>query len=286
MRVEHIMSLNPVACESDQPCQEAAALMRDRATGCVVVLENERVVGLLTDRMLATELVAGGLDGDTPVSDVMVREVACLSPDDSVFAACDTMRSAHLARRVPVIGPGRELLGIVSISDIAVVAQDLIDAVLAEDTQHSLKRARVLTGAKRFVKRLRRPTKVDRLPAELPALPKRRASRPGLVRNPIPRSIRRMRNPAVTRNNARRGTDAGRREGRAGGRARRPGRGGTDPRSRGARRGAGTIGDRAGRSRRTAAGQAQGRRRGGGKGRGGQKGRGRASSRRQTAATS
>jgi CBS domain-containing protein len=183
MRAQHFMSLNPVACASDQTCAEVARLMRDRAVGCVVVLEGEQVVGLVTDRMLVTTCMAEAMDPQqTPVEEVMVRDVACVSPEATIFAVVDVLRGAHLARRVPVVGPRRELLGLVSIADIAVVAKDLIDAVLQEETQHSLKRARALTGGKRIAKRIRRPTKMGRLPDAEP-IAKRGPSRPGPVRN-------------------------------------------------------------------------------------------------------
>jgi CBS domain-containing protein len=191
MRVEHIMSLNPVTCEVGDPCAHAARLMRDRGVGCVVVLQGQRVAGLLTDRLLATTCLADALDPEgTRVEDVMLSEVACVGPDDSVFTAMDTMRGAGRARRLPVIGPDRELLGLVSISDLALVAQEFMDSVLEEELHRARKEARVLTGAKRFAKRIRRPTKVHRLPAGPTIRAKRQGSRPGPARNPLPRASR------------------------------------------------------------------------------------------------
>ena len=185
MRVAHFMTLNPVTCEADDPCTFAAALMRDRGVGCVVVLRDGRVCGLVTDRMLVTECLAGGLDPDAPVSDIMLEDPVCVRPDDNIFAVCDTLRGANLARRAPVLNQRDELVGVVSISDIAVIARDLVDAVLHEETHNSLREARALTGGKRIIKRIRRPAKADRIP-EAPVVPKRRASRPGLVKDVLP----------------------------------------------------------------------------------------------------
>lgn len=102
-----------------------------------------------------------------------------------------------------MVGPRRELLGLVSIADIAVVAKDLIDAVLKEETQHSLKRTHALTGGKRIIKRIRRPTQMDRIP-DAEVFAKRGPSRPGPVRNVY-------RNPAGGRKNRAPGAPAGRR---------------------------------------------------------------------------
>jgi hypothetical protein len=89
------------------------------------------------------------------------------------------MRSAGVVRRLPVVNANKELIGIVSISDIAVVAQDLVDGVLLEATHNAMNEARVLTGAKRIVKEIRRPTKADRLMPEQETRPVTEATRGG-----------------------------------------------------------------------------------------------------------
>lgn len=159
MRIENIMTKNPVTADVSATCEEVAGHMRDKGVGCVITLRNGKAAGLITDRMLATHVLADGRDASTPVEDVMIENPGVLSPDDTIFHAVDAMRSANLARRLPVVNAYNELVGVVSISDIAVVAKDLIDAVLLEETHHSLKEAKVQTGAKRMVKEIRRPTK-------------------------------------------------------------------------------------------------------------------------------
>jgi len=166
MHVEHFMTKNPVACDANEPVEGVARLMRDKGVGCVVVLRNGRVAGIVTDRQLALGVLGEGLGADTPVEDVMTSDPACLTEQDNLFSAIDTMRSAGVVRRVPVVNAKKELLGIVSISDIAPIAKDLIDAILLEDLHHSTSEAQILTGAKRIVKEIRRPTKLDKLMPE------------------------------------------------------------------------------------------------------------------------
>lgn len=166
MHVEHFMTKNPVACEAADPVQKVAGLMREKGVGSVVVLRNGKVTGIVTDRMLTTEVLGQGMDVTTPVEQVMVENPATLSLDDNLFSVVDSMRSARLARRIPVVNANDELVGIVSISDIAVIAKDLMDAVMLEETHHALEEARVLTGGKRIADDMRRPTKLDRLPPE------------------------------------------------------------------------------------------------------------------------
>lgn len=64
---------------------------------------------------------------------------------------------------MPVVNANRELVGVVSISDVAIIAKDLIDAVLLEETHNATKNTHILTGAKTIAKDIRRPTKTDRL---------------------------------------------------------------------------------------------------------------------------
>jgi CBS domain-containing protein len=190
MHARNVMTLNPVACDADATVAEAAQLMRDRKVGFVCVLQGSRLVGVLTDRQVATDCVAEGLDPvETPVEHVMAQP-ATIGPDETIFAVLDTMRGAGMVRRVPVVDESGALLGVVSLSDLAVVAKDLIGGILDEDLHNAQTNARALTGAKRIVKRIRRPSKADRL--QDPAVgPKRRANRPGEQRNPIPRQDRR-----------------------------------------------------------------------------------------------
>lgn len=166
MHVEHFMTKNPVACDVLDPIEVVARLMRDKGVGCVVCLRNGKVAGIVTDRQLAIGALAEGLGADTAVEDVMTADPACVTLEDNVFSVVDTMRSAGVVRRVPVVNAERELVGIVSISDVAVIAKDLVDAVFLEDTYNATRETMLLTGAKRVVKEMRRPAKGDRLPPE------------------------------------------------------------------------------------------------------------------------
>lgn len=166
MHVEHFMTTNPVACDVGDSVETVARLMRDKGVGSVVVLQGGKVAGLVTDRQVAVRCVADGLGAGATVKDIMTENPATLSLDDNIFSAVDTLRSAGVVRRVPVVNTNRELLGVVSISDIAVIAKDLVDAVFLDATHNAMSEAHVLTGGKRVVHQLRRPTQAERMPPE------------------------------------------------------------------------------------------------------------------------
>ncbi|MBK9265293.1 MAG: CBS domain-containing protein [Polyangiaceae bacterium] len=115
--------------------REAARAMADNHIGAVLVTENQKLVGIVTDRDLALDVVAGELDSNTTtLRDVMSDEIACVDVDDSVKDVLDTMRK-HACRRVPVLSEGRPV-GIVTLDDLiiegAVSLDDLRTVVCAQ----------------------------------------------------------------------------------------------------------------------------------------------------------
>lgn len=169
MNVEDIMTKEPVACDVQDPIRHAARLMRDKGVGCIVGLRNDTVAGILTDRDVC--LAFAEERDDETVEEVMTMEVGRLNPDDSVFHAVDVFRSAGVVRRLPVVNRNDQLVGLLSIADLAVVAQDLNQAIYLEETHNALDDARIMTGAKEFSKVIRRPTKEGRLPPPREARP-------------------------------------------------------------------------------------------------------------------
>ncbi|RFO94663.1 CBS domain-containing protein [Rhodoferax lacus] len=108
----------------------AARLMRDNHVGCLVVVEHndgrQTAVGILTDRDLVTAVVAPELDINRfCVEDVMSTDLVCAREDDSLIDLMRTMRREGV-RRIPVVGPQRELLGVVTLDDaLDVLAEEL-----------------------------------------------------------------------------------------------------------------------------------------------------------------
>ncbi len=102
----------------DASLVEAAQLMRAQDIGDVLVTQEGRLLGLITDRDIALRAVADGVDPLTMTCDaVCTPEPVTVSPDDAATAAVDLMR-AHAVRRLPVVEDGRPL-GVVSIGDLA-----------------------------------------------------------------------------------------------------------------------------------------------------------------------
>jgi CBS domain-containing protein len=115
--VRDVMTSPVVTIELDRPAQEAARMMRDMDTGDVIVTDNGRLMGIITDRDLAVRLVAQGLELDTPVSRVCTEAPCTVSPDENTRKATELMRE-RAVRRLPVC-EGDQVVGVVSIGDLA-----------------------------------------------------------------------------------------------------------------------------------------------------------------------
>jgi len=98
--------------------QDAARTMADLDSGFLPVGENDRLVGVITDRDIAIRAVGCGCAPDTKIRDVMSDEVKYCYADDDVDDILDNMAVQQI-RRLPVVDRGKRLVGVVSISDLA-----------------------------------------------------------------------------------------------------------------------------------------------------------------------
>ncbi len=117
----------------DAPCREAAQLLRDAGVGCVVVAEDGRPLGIVTDRDLVVRVMAAGRDPEkTPLRDVMSGEPVFLANERSVDQVFATMRQQHV-RRVPVVDAHGRLEGVIALDDLLPLLADqlgdLADAI-------------------------------------------------------------------------------------------------------------------------------------------------------------
>jgi CBS domain-containing protein len=118
----------------------AARLMRENHVGSLVVVDETGgkriVVGILTDRDIVTSVLALDLDCSTlMVEDVMSTDVVTARENDSLFDVMQIMRRKGV-RRVPVVGPEGELLGLVTLDDLLeILAQELGLLVSAIETE-------------------------------------------------------------------------------------------------------------------------------------------------------
>jgi CBS domain-containing protein len=117
--ISEVMTPNPVTLPADKSAVDAAELMRDRDIGDVIVMEQNRVMGILTDRDIVVRVVASGQEpAKVKLADICSKELHTVNPTDPVEEAINLMREKAV-RRILVVKDDRPV-GIVSIGDLAV----------------------------------------------------------------------------------------------------------------------------------------------------------------------
>jgi CBS domain-containing protein len=118
MKISDIMTTNPASVAPDATLGEVATLMRQEDCGSIPVVEDGRLVGIVTDRDIVVRAIAAGKDAKrTPVSEVMSADPITIDPNDDVMEAERHMRERQV-RRLPVVEDGK-LVGIVVTAQIA-----------------------------------------------------------------------------------------------------------------------------------------------------------------------
>jgi CBS domain-containing protein len=101
----------------DTTVQEAVGLMVEKGAGSVLVVDDGKVRGIVTERDLVRKVALEGKSpADTPVAEVMTTQVLCIRPDQTTEEAMALMTDKR-ARHLPVLDAG-EIVGVVSIGDL------------------------------------------------------------------------------------------------------------------------------------------------------------------------
>jgi CBS domain-containing protein len=101
-----------------QTIREAARLMAEFDIGAVPVEDNDKLVGMITDRDIAVRAVAQGLSAETEIRNVMTSEIKYCFEDQSIDEVTRNMADERI-RRLPVVNRDKRLVGILSLGDVA-----------------------------------------------------------------------------------------------------------------------------------------------------------------------
>jgi signal-transduction protein with cAMP-binding, CBS, and nucleotidyltransferase domain len=120
-RVRDVMTPGPIGVDYYQSIGEAARTMRDWGVGAVLVVRNESLYGLVTDRDLVVRAVAEARGADEPVGPLSSANLIGVDANADVREAMRLMRR-HAVRRLPVL-EDRQVTGIVSLGDLAITGE-------------------------------------------------------------------------------------------------------------------------------------------------------------------
>ena len=116
--IRDLMTSNVETVGPDQTAKDAAAFMLSADTGSIPVCENDKVIGMITDRDIAVRGIANGKGPDCSVRDLMTSDVICARDTDDAHEIAHKMGQAQV-RRLPVLDASDRLVGMVSLGDLS-----------------------------------------------------------------------------------------------------------------------------------------------------------------------
>ena len=143
MKARDLMTSTPATCAPDTNLAAAAEMMLAADCGLLPVVDEGRLVGVVTDRDLYIALATRNRRAaEVTVGEVAQSPVHTCTPEDDAAAVLETMRTYHV-RRVPVEGFGGTVLGVISLDDLALAAgvqaladRDVVATLQAIRSQH------------------------------------------------------------------------------------------------------------------------------------------------------
>ena len=121
MSLREIMSKDITSLPKAAAVSDAAKFMTDMNVGSVIVMEDDKPLGLLTDRDIVSKVIAYGKDlKTTAIGEVMVSPIITVSEEKDIVEVTRLM-SEHGIRRLPVVDAGGKVVGVVSLDDILVI---------------------------------------------------------------------------------------------------------------------------------------------------------------------
>jgi CBS domain-containing protein len=135
MQVKEVMTENVSVVEPDTQIPQIARKMRDEDIGSLPVVENERLVGMVTDRDIVVRAVAEGQDVRTATArEAMSPRILYCFDDQTVEEVLENMGEQQI-RRLPVVDRDKRLVGVVSLGDLAKSAKKKAGDALKEISQ-------------------------------------------------------------------------------------------------------------------------------------------------------
>jgi CBS domain-containing protein len=118
MQIKEVMSRDVVLASPRQSLREVAQMMAERDIGFMPVGDQDRIVGMVTDRDIVVRGLATGKGPDTPVSEVMTKDIKYCFDDEDIDHVVENMGHNKI-RRLPVMNREKRLVGIVTLADAA-----------------------------------------------------------------------------------------------------------------------------------------------------------------------
>lgn len=140
MRVKELMTNEPVSGTPGTPLGTIASMMVEHHCGAIPILDDGGIAGIVTDRDITCRTLPRDVNPlDCTANDVMTRHVITIGEDERAETAARTMEHAHI-RRLPVVDSNGRLVGIVSVTDLAMKAEEMMAGSMFPKVAHHVPR--------------------------------------------------------------------------------------------------------------------------------------------------
>ncbi len=123
--VSEIMTKKPVVVTPDTSVVECSRIMKENDVSSIAVKEGTRIVGIITEKDIIRRAIANKKELDTPIKEVMSRELVRIGPEEDIYNALLIMNQENI-RRLPVVSRG-ELIGLLTDKDILKIQPSLFE---------------------------------------------------------------------------------------------------------------------------------------------------------------
>ncbi|MBT2655192.1 CBS domain-containing protein [Bacillus sp. ISL-18] len=127
MNVADVMTTDVDCCTPESTCKEVAIKMKELDVGAIPICENEKLVGIITDRDLVIKGLASEVSDASPVSDLLSNNIVVTGTKDMSVEEAAKIMSHEQIRRLPIV-ENEKLVGMVSLGDLAVNQQSSDEA--------------------------------------------------------------------------------------------------------------------------------------------------------------
>lgn len=145
MKISAMMTQETVLMSPEMTVRKACEIMRDSDIGFIPVTDGDKILGVVTDRDIATRAIANGQNPDvTTVGDFMTQDIVYIFEDQDELEAARLMQVKQI-RRLLVLNHDKRLVGILSLSDLSSHARDhaltgeVLESMLDHHGRHSPK---------------------------------------------------------------------------------------------------------------------------------------------------
>lgn len=129
LKVIDAMTKRPIGVSPNTSVKECAGIMKKHHLGSIVVMEDNKLLGIITEQDLVYKVIVNEMDSNkTKAKHVMVKDVITISPDKDIYEAITKMHDLNV-RRLPVVDRGT-LVGILTMKDIVKIEPQLFEIMV------------------------------------------------------------------------------------------------------------------------------------------------------------